>query len=87
MRKIAVNLNGITIAYVMGLTNAMLVCVMAFGVHLNDLQRSAVAGMVNAALVLAIHLAHRIGEAAASGQSHVVGQAKMDQAMQAAKGE
>lgn len=87
MRKIAVNLNGITIAYVMGLTNAVLVCVMAFGVQLNDTQRTAVAGLVNAALVLAIHLAHRIGEAAASGQSHAVGQAKMNQAMDAAKGE
>lgn len=86
MRKIAVNLNGITIAYVMGLTNALLVCVMAFGVHLNDIQRTAIAGLVNAALVLAIHLGHRIGEASATGQSHAVGQAKMEQAVQDATG-
>lgn len=86
MRKIAVNLNGITIAYVMGLTNAVLVCVMAFGAQLNDTQRAAIGGLVNAALVLAIHLAHRVGEASANGQSHAVAQAKMDQAVQQTTG-
>jgi len=86
MRKIAVNLNGITIAYVMGLTNAVLACLLAFGVHLTDVQVGAIATLVNAALVLAIHVGHRVGEASASGQSHQVGVAKMDKAVRDATG-
>lgn len=83
MRKIAVNLNGISIAYLLGFTNAVLAAVNAFGVNLNDTQRVAIVGLVNAGLVLAIHLAHRIGEAQASGHIQQVAAEKMNQAANA----
>lgn len=67
VRRLAVNMNGISVAYLMGLINAVMVAVGAFGVNLNDTQRLAVAGLVNAALVLAIHLSHRLGEVQAAG--------------------
>jgi hypothetical protein len=69
--KLATNLNGITIAYVMGLANAVLACLLAFGVHLTDTQTGALAAVVNAVLILAVHVGHRVGEATASGAAHI----------------
>lgn len=69
VRRVAVSMNGISVAYLMGFTNAVLAAVAAFGVNLNDTQRVAVGALVNAALILGIHLAHRIGEVAAAGGS------------------
>lgn len=67
--KAALNLNGITIAYVMGLVNAALACLLAFGVTMTDIQIGAVATLVNAALILCVHVGHRVGEATSSGAS------------------
>lgn len=67
--KAAENLNGISIAYAMGLVNAAMACAIAFGVHMNDTQIAAVVGLVNTALVLAVHVGHRVGEATSSGSS------------------
>jgi purine-cytosine permease-like protein len=86
MRKVALNLNGISIAYVIGLVNAIMAVVNAFGLNMNETQRVAVVALGNAALVLAIHLAHRIGEASASGQVQEVAKAKMDTATESAVG-
>jgi hypothetical protein len=75
--RMAVNLNGVSIAYLMGFANATLAVVAAFGVNLNDTQRAAVSGLVNTALILAIHLGHRIGEATASGAAGAESQRRM----------
>jgi hypothetical protein len=86
MRQVALNLNGISIAYVIGFVNAVMSACMAFGLNMNDTQRVAIVGLVNAALVLAIHLSHRIGEAQASGQAQAVGKVKLDSATETAVG-
>lgn len=80
MRKVAVTLNGISIAYVIGLVNSIMAVVNSFGLNLNDTQRVAIVGLVNAALVLAIHLSHRIGEAQSSGDVQSVAKVGMDRA-------
>ncbi len=67
MRKAAVTLNGITVAYMMGFVNAVLACLLAFGVDLNEAQQASIATLVNASLVLAVHLSHRLGEVVALG--------------------
>lgn len=69
IRKAAVTLNGITVAYLMGVVNAGLATMVAFGVDLNPTQTAALAGMVNASLILAVHLGHRLGEVLAAGGS------------------
>lgn len=80
MRRVAVTFNGISIAYVLGLVNAVMACVNAFGLDLNETQRVAVVGLVNAALILAVHMAHRVGEASMNDASHELSKAKMDDA-------
>lgn len=50
--------NGVTIAYVMGLSNALLALMFAFGVHISNDQRSAIAAFLNVSLVLIAHVAH-----------------------------
>jgi hypothetical protein len=67
IRSAAINLNGISIAYVMGIVNSLLACLLAFGVHLTDQQIASLAALVNAGLILAVHIGHRVGEATASG--------------------
>lgn len=69
VRRVAVNMNGIGVAYLMGVVNAAMVTVAAFGVDLNETQRVAVASLVNASLILAVHLGHRLGEVQAAGGS------------------
>ena len=67
VRSAALNLNGISIAYVMGLVNGIFACLVAFGVSLNDQEIASVSALINAALILAVHFGHRVGEASASG--------------------
>jgi len=64
--KIATNLNGISLAYMMGVANTGLACLVAFGVHLSDSQTGALTAFLNAVLVLTVHLSHRDGEQAAN---------------------
>lgn len=60
--KAAQSMNGITIAYVMGFTNAALACLGSFGINLSDTQQGSIAALVNAGLILAVHIGHRVGE-------------------------
>lgn len=69
VRRAAVNLNGISVAYFLAVVNSVMVTVGAFGVDLNAEQRVAVATLVNAVCALGIHLAHRMGEVQAAGGS------------------
>lgn len=69
VRRAAVNLNGISVAYVMGFFNALFGLLVVFGVHLNDAQIGAITALLNASLIAAVHFGHRIGEATASGRS------------------
>lgn len=52
------SLNGVAVAYFVGVTNALLALLFSFGVNVSDDQRTAVVSFVNAALVLTAHLAH-----------------------------
>lgn len=79
IRRVAVSMNGITIAYVMGFVNAVLAAVAAFGVNLSPQETAALAGLLNAGLVLAVHVGHRVGEGVASGASSRTSQARSDQ--------
>lgn len=54
------SLNGITIAYAMGLVNALLGLVLSFGVTLSADQRSYIVAAINAALVFVAHVSHRV---------------------------
>lgn len=78
VRRLAVNLNGITIAYVMGLVNALLATLLAYGVHLTDEEIATTAALVNASLVLAVHVGHRVGESVASGAASRTSQVHND---------
>lgn len=69
VRHAAVTMNGIGIAYFMGVVNAALAAVTAFGVNLNPVQQASLATLVNASIALAVHLSHRIGEVEAAGGS------------------
>ena len=69
IKAAALNLNGISIAYIMGLVNALLACLLAFGVHLDDQEIASLVALINAGLILAVHIGHRVGEASALGQS------------------
>lgn len=77
VRKVAVNFNGISIAYLMGFANAAMATVAAFGLNLNDTQRAAVSGLVNASLILAVHLSHRLGETQAAGGQGTLSRAEV----------
>ena len=76
VRRVAVSMNGIGVAYLMGVVNAAVICAVSFGVHLNDTQISAIMGLVNAAMILGIHLAHRLGEVQAAGGSGALSRAQ-----------
>ena len=76
--KAAVTLNGISIAYIMALVNALLACLLAFGVHLSDQEIASLVALINAGMVLAVHIGHRVGEATASGASGGNSRARMD---------
>lgn len=67
--KAAKNLNGITIAYVMGVANALFAVLLAYGVKLTDEEIASTLAFINTALVLAVHVGHRVGEATASGSA------------------
>lgn len=67
--KAALNLNGISIAYIMGVANAAFGMLIAFGVTLTDSQVSYITALLNAVLILAVHVGHRVGEATATGSA------------------
>lgn len=74
VRRAAVSMNGIGVAYLIGFVNAVMATVNAFGINLNDTQRVAIVSLVNAALILSVHLAHRIGEATVTGRTTEIAQ-------------
>ena len=51
-------LNGVSVAYAVGLTNALLALLFSFGFNITGDQRTAVVGFVNAALVFTAHISH-----------------------------
>lgn len=51
-------LNGVSVAYAVGLTNSLLALLFAFGFRITSDQRAAIVGFVNAALVFTAHIAH-----------------------------
>lgn len=69
IRSAAINLNGISIAYAMGIVNAALALTVSFGVDLNAEQQGYMAAIVNGLLILVVHVSHRVGEATASGSA------------------
>jgi hypothetical protein len=69
--KAATNLNGISIAYVMGAVNGLFGLLVAFGVPMSDPQQAAIGGFINGAMILLMHFGHRLGEQAANG-SYIV---------------
>lgn len=69
IRSAAINLNGISIAYVMGIVNALLALTVSFGVDLTAEQQGYLAAIVNGLLILVVHVSHRVGEATASGSA------------------
>ena len=52
------SMNGVTIAYAMGLVNALLGLIFAFGVTVTQDQRSYIVATINAALVFIAHVSH-----------------------------
>ena len=80
VRRTAANLNGISVAYLIGLINTALANVNAFGVHLNGEQTGTLAAILNGSIVLTVHLSHRVGEAMVSGEAAAFSQAAVDAA-------
>jgi len=60
--RLAWTLNGITIAYLMGLVNAMMAMLLAFGLKMTPEEQASIVAFFNAALVAVAHLTHRLGE-------------------------
>lgn len=60
--------NGLTLAYVIALVNALLALMDAFGLHLTANQQVAVAGFVNASVVVAARVLH-LPERAPNGET------------------
>jgi hypothetical protein len=52
------SINGVALAYAMGLVNAGMALVIAFGVSLTETQQASIFAFVNAALVLVAHVSH-----------------------------
>lgn len=69
MARLIDSLNGVTVAYVIGMTNALLALLFTFGVQITSDQRSALTGFVNAALVLVAHVSHASARRQALQQS------------------
>lgn len=67
--KVATNLNGISIAYVMGVANALFAVLVSFGIHLTDQEIASIGALLNGVLILAVHFGHRVGEATAAGSA------------------
>jgi hypothetical protein len=79
IRRAAINLNGISIAYIMGLVNALLACLLSFGISLSDQEIASLVALINAGLILCVHIGHRVGEATASGASTTASKAANEQ--------
>lgn len=73
--KAAQTLNGISIAYVMGVANAGFALLTAYGITLTTDETAATLAFLNAVLILVSHMAHRVGEATASGAATAHSQA------------
>lgn len=73
-------MNGISIAYMLGIVNSVMAVVGAFGLELTDTQRAAIVGLVNVSLMLAVHLAHRVGEASLTDSAHDLAKQRMTDA-------
>jgi hypothetical protein len=65
LQRLAACLNGTTVAYAMGLVNAVLVAVTAFGVGLTVEQQAAIVTVANALLVLLVQV---LGSLAAANE-------------------
>lgn len=79
IRHFTTTMNGITIAYVMGLVNASLATLAAYGATLTPEEQASTIALVNAALILAVHVGHRVGEGVASGSAAASSQARSDE--------
>ena len=71
VKKLVLNFNGITMAYAIGLVNALLQVLIAFGVPLSDTENASIVAFANAAMIVAAHLGHRLGEAFTSQHATV----------------
>ncbi len=69
VRRTAANLNGISVAYVMGVANALFDVLLSFGVSLDDHEIASIQALLNAMLIAAVHFGHRVGEASVTGSS------------------
>ena len=58
MGRVVGSINGVALAYAMGLTNAAMALVISFGVSLSETQQASIFAFVNAALVLVAHVSH-----------------------------
>lgn len=67
--KAALNLNGISIAYIMGVANAAFACLVAYGITLTDAEIGSTMILLNAVLILVAHVGHRVGEATNAGSA------------------
>jgi len=50
--------NGLTLAYVVALVNALMAVLLSFGVHMTNDQIAAITGLVNAAMLLSARVLH-----------------------------
>lgn len=76
--RAAVTLNGISIAYVMGVVNALFACLVSFGIGLTDTEIGSLCLLINAALIACVHFSHRVGEATATGASRGAANSRME---------
>jgi len=58
VNKWVTELNGISVALAMGVVNAALALLLAFGINLNQSQAGAIQAFVNAMLVMVVAAAH-----------------------------
>ena len=59
MSKAITELNGISVAVVMGVVNAGLAMLLSFGVNLSESQAGTIQAFVNALLVMVVAVAHQ----------------------------
>lgn len=51
-------LNGVSVAYAMGLVNAGMALVISFGIRITESQQAGIVGFVNAGLILVAHVSY-----------------------------
>ncbi len=62
MGRYVTTLNGVSIAYTMGVINAFLAMLFSFGVHITSDQRGYVVAFVNACFILVAHVSYAQGK-------------------------